>query len=77
MKIVKIEEESGTFIVTTEHRKWFKKFIEVRYFKPTRQEFVYGGGAVYIEDSGEELLNLDPIGKAIDTFRNKQKFWKT
>lgn len=76
MKITKIEEESGIVSVTVEHRRWFKKFTEIRRFKPTGQEFVHGGRLVYVEDNGKELPNLDPIGEAIEIFKNKQKFWQ-
>jgi len=77
MKIINIEK-SGSYFTVTFIPNWLEKMFGVKEkkscFKYTGNYYTSGGGAIYINSSGEQLCNSNHIGKAIDLFRRQQYF---
>lgn len=74
MKVTKIEENSGIYLVTLTPNfieKLFGKKEKVDRFRMSDSTYMFGGGAIYIRQDGERTGNGSYIGEAIDKWRRK------
>jgi hypothetical protein len=75
MKIKSVERDEADFhvYVVTFEPNWFEKLFHAtetqRKYKDTLSEYTFGGGSVYIDQTGERLSNGNDI--AIDNWRRK------
>ena len=73
MKIKEIKEVDNVYIVTLTPNLWIEKLFGVKEkiekFKCTGATFIFGGGSVYVDRTGEELCNNSFIGTSIDKWK--------
>lgn len=78
MKIKEIKEKEGSIsiYVVTFKPNWLEKLFGVeekqREYKETGENYMFGGGNVYMDKNCKVLRNGHPISKAIDKW---QKRW--
>jgi hypothetical protein len=78
MKIKSIEKEKDRFndiYLVTFEPNWLEKLFGIKEklekYKDTGEVFTFGGGHVYINQDGEQLINHNSIGETLDNFRRK------
>lgn len=75
MKIKKVERHKDNYYryLVTLTPNWLEKLFGVKEkieeFLDTKNEFLFGGGSVYVKRNGEKLYNGHYIAKAIDNFK--------
>lgn len=71
MKIKKIGDVYAVTFIPSRIEKFFGKTEITKYYKETGSTFLYGGGFVYVNESGAKLTVDSPISIAIDNYRRR------